>query len=126
MSRQFVRVKELLSAEEKNMNFAEHDWVLVQREGKTLYLLRAEDLETELQSSPSDSDINLADLDLRRWSTASVRSASTLREALDTLSNKAVEAVLVMDFSRREGRIVRGVLTRDNIERHFLMKLSYP
>lgn len=123
MTTDFVRLPEHLEEHElEELRQQGYTWVVVERDGKALFLLDGEEFAELLKNLPAGSPLALDEIDLRRWSTAGIRAGATLQEALDTLRNKAVEVVLVMDFLRSEGRTVRGVLTRDTIDRFYLNK----
>ncbi len=124
MSTRYLRTPETASHKQTVMLIEDSsDWVLVEREGKILYILQGAELRQSLAQSNTGQELNIGDLDLRRWASTSIRSGATLREAMDTIRNKAIEAVLVTDFYQDEGRTVRGVVTRDIIERFYLNKL---
>ena len=124
MARNFMRLSENFDPQQlQEQQAQDRDWIVVERENQALYLLQGRDFNELLNNTTANTIVALGEADIRRWSAGSIRSGATLQEALDTLSNKAVEAVLIMDFHRREGRTVRGILTRDTIERFYLNKL---
>ncbi len=124
MKRDFCRLPEQVDATQLGeLRQQTATWIVVEREGNALYLLSGQEFQDLLQSTPPENTLSLDEVDLRRWSTGGIRAGATLQEALDTLQDRAVEAVVVMDFYRGEGRAVRGILTRDTIEHFYLNKL---
>ncbi len=124
MTRDFAEVPEHISAEQReDYRDQLYSWIVVERDGQTLFVLDGDDFARLLESTAAEETMNLAEIELRRWSVGTIRSGATLQEALDTLNSKAVESLLVKDFSIREGRAVRGILNRDMIDRFYLNKL---
>jgi H+/Cl- antiporter ClcA len=61
---------------------------------------------------------------LRRWTIAAVPEQATLRQALDILRARTVEAVCVYGRVGRGKRVLRGIVTRDRIERFTLDRMN--
>jgi CIC family chloride channel protein len=97
-------------------------WYLLSRDGETLYLLSGDSLATHLADREIAEELDLRELDLRRWSVAPLRPRATLREALDTMRAQTVEAVMVEGRSRDSGPGIRGVITRESIDQFYLSK----
>lgn len=111
-------------------------WILLQRDGEPLYLIRGQALAEYLESwappaAQDDSDedapqipkIDLTQLDLRRWTVSFLPQRATIQQALDTLRSKTVEAIVISHLGRTDGATVSGVITRDTIEQHYLKRL---
>lgn len=99
-------------------------WCLVTREGEDLFLLRGQELAQWLgQHSAEEGPVNLSEADLRRWSIAPVPVQATLRQAMDRIKERTVEAVCVYGRSAGGNRVLQGIVTRDSIERFTLSNL---
>ncbi|MFV0276461.1 MAG: chloride channel protein [Parahaliea sp.] len=99
-------------------------WCLITRDGEDLFLLRGSELADYLGDlEPPEEPINLSDLDLRRWSIAPVPVQATLRQAMDRLTERTVEAVCVYGRNAGGNRILQGIVTRESIERFTLSNL---
>ncbi|MBA6414107.1 chloride channel protein [Parahaliea sp. F7430] len=99
-------------------------WCLVTREGEELFLLKGSELAEWLrQHSTEEGSINLSDIDLRRWSIARVPVQATLRQAMDRIKERTVEAVCVYARGPNGNRVLQGIVTRDSIERFTLSNL---
>jgi CIC family chloride channel protein len=61
---------------------------------------------------------------LRRWTIAPLPEQATLRQALDTLRRRTVEAVCVYTRDNAGKPLLRGVVTRDSIERFTLSQID--
>lgn len=101
------------------------NWCLIQREGELLFLVSGNELMEWVENSPSeDEDPDITEATLRRWSIAVVPEQATLRQVLDILRARTVEAVAVYARAGQGKRILRGVVTRDRIERFALHSLN--
>ncbi len=100
-------------------------WCLVERGNEDLYLVRGKELLAWLSDNLEEGETaDLGEAGIRRWSIATVPLQATLRQALDTMRNQAVEAVCVYERSAATGnRILHGVLTRESIEAFSLSRL---
>jgi H+/Cl- antiporter ClcA len=98
-------------------------WCLLQREGESLYLVQGDELTTVLSEQEPPGVCDLTELDLRRWSTATLPPRCTLREAMDTLRKQTVEAIVVTDPNAPPESSIRGIITRDIIEQFYLGKI---
>jgi H+/Cl- antiporter ClcA len=98
-------------------------WCLLQREGKSLYLVQGEELSNLLSEQAPAEVCDLTELGLRRWSTAALPPRCTLQEAMDTLRKQTVEAIVVTDPNAATGTSIRGIITRDIIEQFYLGKI---
>jgi H+/Cl- antiporter ClcA len=98
-------------------------WYLLHRGGEALYLIQGRVLSESLATLTGDEEeVVLTELDLRRWSVAGLSPRATLREALDTLRAKTVEAIIIE--TRRTGQepTIFGVITRETIDHFYLSK----
>ncbi|MDP5053884.1 MAG: chloride channel protein [Congregibacter sp.] len=105
------------------------NWCLVSREGEDLFLINGSDLmawlETEPGQDPDEPLIrNVTESSLRRWTIAVVPEQATLRQVLDILKARTVEAVCVYTRGSKGQRSLRGIVTRDRIERFTLDHLN--
>ncbi|WOJ96887.1 chloride channel protein [Congregibacter brevis] len=106
------------------------NWCLVSREGEDLFLVNGQDLMAWLSEAPKadDSDgteiLSVTESSLRRWTIAVVPEQATLRQVLDILKARTVEAVCVYTRGNRGERSLRGIVTRDRIERFTLDQLN--
>jgi len=97
-------------------------WYLLQREGEALYLIQGRILADYLASLDGVDSVDLTELDQRRWSVASLHPRATLREALDTIRNQTVEAILISKRGPAPEPGIHGVITRDRIDQFCLSK----
>lgn len=105
------------------------NWCLVSREGDDLFLVNGKDLMSWLEETPvTETDEapvrNITESSLRRWTIAVVPEQATLRQVLDILKARTVEAVCVYTRGSRGERRLRGIVTRDRIERFTLDHLN--
>ena len=98
-------------------------WCLLQREGVSLYLVQGDELSNLLSEQAPGGTCDLTELDLRRWSTAMLPPRCTLREAMDTLREKTVEAIVITEPNAPPGSPIRGIITRDIVEQFYLGKI---
>ncbi len=112
-------------ASKPNLVNATPAWCVVTRDAEDLFLLRGRELADWLsrQDTSEDEHINLSDADLRRWSISSISIQATLRETMDRIKARTVEAVCVYSRSASGSRVLQGVVTRENIERFTLSNL---
>lgn len=112
-------------------------WCLVHREDEDLFLLNGSDLlawaeqprEATESALPADEDedeveLDLAEVDIRRWTTTRLSEQATLREALDALKQGTVETACIYSRASRGKRNLRGVVTRERIEQFSLSRLN--
>ncbi|EED30622.1 Cl- channel, voltage-gated family protein [gamma proteobacterium NOR5-3] len=105
------------------------NWCLVSREGEDLFLVNGTDLmgwleETTDQDSDEQPIRSITESSLRRWTIAVVPEQATLRQVLDILKARTVEAVCVYTRGKKGQRSLRGIVTRDRIERFTLDHLN--
>jgi H+/Cl- antiporter ClcA len=99
-------------------------WCLVEREQQDLFLVAGNDLVSWLSEQvPGTEPVDITQADIRRWTIATVPRQATLRQAMDTIRGKTVEAVCVYGQGARGARILQGVVTRESIEKFTLAKL---
>ncbi len=68
-----------------------------------------------------DTEKDITESGIRRWTIAPIPMQATLRQALDTMRQETAEAVYVYTRSSNTGkRILHGVVTRENIEKFTL------
>lgn len=104
-------------------------WCLINRDGENLFLVEGNELmawiEDQGQLAAEDNNVlSITESTLRRWSIAVVPEQANLRQVLDILRARTVEAVCV--YTRPQGgkRVLRGIVTRDRIERFTLDSLN--
>ncbi len=103
------------------------NWCLITREGEDLFLVNGKELMQWLEENPFDennSTRNVTESNLRRWTIAMVPEQATLRQVLDILRTRTVEAVCVYSRGSRRASGLRGIVTRDKIERFTLDRLN--
>lgn len=103
------------------------NWCLITRDGDDLFLVSGKELMQWLEEIPFDethSSRNVTESPLRRWTIAMVPEQATLRQALDILRTRTVEAVCVYSRGKRRAASLRGIVTRDRIERFTLDRLN--
>jgi hypothetical protein len=101
-------------------------WCLVEREGQDLYLVQGAELLEWLREALTTEDdaADLATAQIRRWTIAPVPIQASLRQAMDTIRARTVEAACVYERSRSTGKqILHGVVTRESIEKFTLDRL---
>ncbi|MEM8492314.1 MAG: chloride channel protein [Pseudomonadota bacterium] len=106
------------------------NWCLIRRENEDLFLVNGPELIDLLEARKGDPeassespDFDITESSLRRWSIAHAPEQATLSQALDVLRVKTAEGICVY---RKEGgkRVLRGVLTRDMIDRFTLRRID--
>ncbi|MCZ6829946.1 MAG: chloride channel protein [Gammaproteobacteria bacterium] len=97
-------------------------WYLLQRDGEALYLIQGRSLADHLATVDGGDTVDLTELDLRRWSVVGLRPRATLREALDTLHEQTVEALMIIGRGPGPDPNIRGVITRESIDQFYLSK----
>ena len=100
-------------------------WCLITRDGEDLYLVQGDELIEWLKENvEAETPTDLAEAGMRRWTIAPVPVQATLRQAMDTIRARTVEAVCVYQRSRATGKqILHGVVTRESIEKFSLARL---
>jgi H+/Cl- antiporter ClcA len=111
------------------------NWCLVQRDGEALFLVQGSELVDWIEGQAdaggegegkSEGELNITESTLRRWTIREAPEQATLQQSLDILRRHTVEAVCVYARVKRSGRELRGILTRDRIERFTLDRLTPP
>ncbi|MEM1191006.1 MAG: chloride channel protein [Pseudomonadota bacterium] len=103
------------------------NWCLVRRKGEGLFLVQGKELVDwieELAQEPVETELDVTESSLRRWSIREAPEQATLHQALDILRRHTVEAVCIYARVGRSGRELRGVVTRDRIERFTLDRFT--
>jgi chloride channel protein, CIC family len=100
-------------------------WCLVCRGDQDLYLVQGSELlEWLAENAPTEEAADLTEAQIRRWTIATVPVQATLRQAMDIIRQRTVEAVCVCERSRATGKqILHGVITREGIEKFSLARL---
>ena len=99
----------------------EPQWILIEKDGKGIVLLRAVDLVTYLEEwepvrDEEEKMIELLEIPGKRLDVASVSLQATLQEALEVVENSSAEALYVESRSSTGISRVYGILTREMIE----------
>lgn len=97
------------------------DWVLVSDENGPAALLPAADLALFLEEHTDQIEINLLEIPAKRRDLSHTDLLASLKDALDLLNESGKEALYVTARGGGPERIY-GVLTREAIERSYLMK----
>jgi CIC family chloride channel protein len=121
-----VRVPVLLEPEdlEPLLEFTP-TWCLVSRGADDLYLVEGSELLAWLaENADPQQTADITEAQIRRWTIAPVPVQATLRQAMDIIRARTVEAVCVYERSRNTGKqILHGVITRESIEKFSLSRL---
>lgn len=114
------------SAVRSTLSLQVPNWCLVSREGEDLFLVAGEELLAWMETTEygTDDSADITESSLRRWTIAAVPEQATLRQVLDKLRRRTVEAVCVYSLQSGGKRQLRGIVTRDSIERFTLSKLD--
>ena len=101
-------------------------WCLITRDGAQLFLVSGTELLDWLEELGEGDTANadITESSLRRWTIAAVPERATLRQALDILRRRTVEAVCVYGPDNKGKPSLRGIVTRDSIERFTLAQLD--
>ncbi len=101
------------------------NWCLIRRKGESLFLVRGQELVDWIEAEPQErTELDVTESTLRRWTLREAPEQATLHQTLDILRRHTVEAVCVYTSPRRSSRELRGVVTRDRIERFTLDRLN--
>jgi H+/Cl- antiporter ClcA len=100
------------------------NWCMIARDGEKLFLVNGRELLDWLESLEDTDDADITESSLRRWTVAGVPEQATLRQVLDILRARTVEAVFVQTRGRTGNRVLRGIVTRESIERFTLAQLD--
>ena len=99
-------------------------WCVIERDKEDLYLVSGAELVQWLQENLDKSAVNdITEAPIRRWTIATVPLQATLRQAMDTLHLRTVEAVCVYGRGVGGKRMLQGVVTRASIESFSLSRL---
>ena len=120
-----VRISALLeSSAAKSIIDGNPIWCVLTREKEDLYLVSGRELVDWLQERPAEEEqTDITEAPIRRWTIASVPQQATLRQAMDTVRAATVEAVTVYGRSAGGNRVLRGIVTRESIEKFSLSRL---
>ena len=124
MDTRVVRVPTSLTLEDREplLEFSP-TWCLVSRDGEDLYLVKGQDLLAWLDAQ-EQTDVDVTDADIRRWTLTNVPVQASLRQAMDSIGKATVEAVCIYERSRSASQpILHGVITRESIEKFTLGRL---
>ncbi len=110
------------SAAESLRHHSAH-WCLVQRNDDSLYLLHGSDLSNWLQENVVETELDLTDLPLRRWSITRIPVQASLRQAMDAMREHTAEAACVYGKGNDGHPALLGVVTRETIEKFTLSRL---
>lgn len=115
----------------KTLSVQVPNWCLVSRDGEDLFLVNGSELVDWLgtatgatEESGAGAGADITESSLRRWTIAAVPEQATLRQVLDILQSRTVEAVCVYTRDRKPERLLRGIVTREGIERFTLSYLT--
>ena len=117
MIRNFERVKRTLSRDEANVLVRTRPiWLLVDNDdGKPNYILRTEDLVSALQDTKV-ALIDLSAIPATRKDVFNILLQATLKEALDALNERGVQALYVNRISAPMMDSPVGIVTREDVE----------
>ena len=120
-----VRISALLeSSAAKSIIDGNPIWCVLTRETQDLYLVSGAELVDWLQERPAEEEqADITEAPIRRWTIASVPEQATLRQAMDTIRADTVEAVSVYGRAPGGNRVLRGIVTRESIEKFSLARL---
>ena len=103
------------------------NWCLVTRNGEGLFLVRGQELVDwidEVDGKGDGGERDVTESSLRRWSLREAPEQASLHQALDILRRHTVEAVCIYSRENSGGRRLRGIVTRERIERFTLDRFS--
>ena len=119
MSRSFLRVNKTMTRDEAvSLDSEKIRWLLVCEEGKPLFIMRGEDLDTYLENTETE-EIDLAAIPATRKDVTPILMQATLSEAWDLLNSTGVEATYINRISAPMIDSVVGIATREDIERFY-------
>ena len=132
MERSFIRAKRELTIEQaKEIVAAQHQWILIGVDHNPSHIIPTADLaryltdlsqeEKSVDSSKESSPttINLIKMPANRYDVHPVLMSSTLKEALDVMDSRSIDAVYVHRMTAPTIYRVFGIVTRKNIERFY-------
>ena len=100
------------------------NWCVVKHERDSLFLVRGQDLVDWMQEGMGNEERDITESSLRRWTMREAPEEATLQQALDILRRHTVEAVCIYARARGSAPELRGVVTRELIERFTLDRLN--
>jgi len=116
MSRNFARTAGSLEREQAlSLLKDEPDWIIIESDKETKYLMPAVDLARYLEDSEAET-IDLSKIPAQRYQMAAIYIQATLQEAMDILEKSGAEAIYVEQPTSPDSRRIRGILTRSQIE----------
>jgi len=119
MRRSFVRSEGSLDrAQALSLLKDEPDWLVIDADEGTKYLMPAVDLARYLEESGEiEADtIELSKIPAQRYQMAAIHLQATLQETMDKLEQSGAEAIYVEQPTSPGSRRIRGILTRSHIE----------
>lgn len=122
MSRSFERVQRTVSLETADRLVKEKIvWLLVYSEKGPAFIMRTEDLATYLKEAGDEKpeEVDLTRIPATRKDVTSILLQATLKEALDALDAKGVQALYVNRISAPMLDSVVGIVTREDIESYY-------
>jgi len=93
----------------------EPDWLVVESDEETKYLMPAVDLARHVEEIETDT-IELSQIPAQRFQLTAIHLQATLQEAMDKLQQSGAEAIYVEQPTAPGSRRIRGILTRSQIE----------
>lgn len=135
-----------LSADlQKSLRRATPKWCLLERDQQPLYLVRGSDLITWLDENPHTHDIDgdentdsskqsdadnttrdISNMTVQRWAMTTIPVQASLRQALDALQGKDVQAACVYGRDASSKNTILGVVPLHTIEEFTLHYLKRP
>ena len=96
----------------------EPDWLVIDGDEATKYLMPAVDLARYLEESgeKGEDKIELRKIPAQRYQLTAIHLQATLQEALDKLEQSGAEAIYVEQPTSPNSRRIRGILTRSQVE----------
>ncbi|OUS28517.1 hypothetical protein A9Q99_13495 [Gammaproteobacteria bacterium 45_16_T64] len=125
MERSFSRAKREISPENaRKLIDQQKEWILVGIDHAPSHILPTADLARFLDDSTNENTdllegINLLKIPATRYDVHAVLMSSTLKEALDTMNNRSIDAVYVHRMTAPNIYRVYGIVTRKDIERFY-------
>jgi len=100
-------------------------WLLLQPDDKSAYILPGADLARHLQSRDYEI-IDFEQLPASRRNVVSIDLRATLQEGLELLRQQRADALYVVDHASPDTNQAIGIVTREDIEEHYLYPAIRP